>query len=182
VQVKSGCVGVNHVRDLKGVLEREKAAIGAPTTLREPTRRMLTDAAAAGSGRKTQALRQKGCSARARLKARANRAKSGSANFSRRLSRRTAIKKYRSERKARRSFDTAIEYGGVAIMATGEARTAKPAVRTTCFLYHAQGQRRPAPRACPCCQSSALLAPSVAPVQWGSPEGGETAIGRGRFA
>src|SRR5437899_362697 len=29
VQVKSGYVGVNHVRDLKGVLEREKAPIGA---------------------------------------------------------------------------------------------------------------------------------------------------------
>jgi hypothetical protein len=28
VQVKSGYVGVNHVRDLKGVIEREKAAIG----------------------------------------------------------------------------------------------------------------------------------------------------------
>ncbi len=48
VQVKSGYVGVNHVRDLKGVLEREKAAIGALVTLREPTRPMLTEAAAAG--------------------------------------------------------------------------------------------------------------------------------------
>jgi hypothetical protein len=67
------------------------------------------------------------------LKARANRAKSGSLNFSRRLSRRTAIKKYRSERKGRRSFDTAIEYGTVAMMATEKTRTAKPAVRATCF-------------------------------------------------
>ena len=48
VQVKSGYVGVNHVRDLKGVLEREKAAIGALITLREPTRPMLTEAAATG--------------------------------------------------------------------------------------------------------------------------------------
>jgi hypothetical protein len=48
VQVKSGYVGVNHVRDLKGVLDREKAPIGALITLREPTRPMLTEAAAAG--------------------------------------------------------------------------------------------------------------------------------------
>jgi hypothetical protein len=48
VQVKSGYVGVNHVRDLKGVIEREKAAIGALITLREPTKPMRTEAAAAG--------------------------------------------------------------------------------------------------------------------------------------
>ena len=48
VQVKGGYIGVNHVRDLKGVLEREKAPIGALITLREPTRPMLTEAAAAG--------------------------------------------------------------------------------------------------------------------------------------
>lgn len=48
VQVKSGYVGANTVRDLKGVLEREKAAIGALLTLRNPTRPMLTEAAAAG--------------------------------------------------------------------------------------------------------------------------------------
>jgi hypothetical protein len=48
VQVKSGYVGVNHVRDLEGVLEREKAAIGALITLRQPTKPMLTEAAAAG--------------------------------------------------------------------------------------------------------------------------------------
>ena len=42
VQVKSGYVGVNHVRDLKVVLDREEAAIGAPVTLREPTKPMLT--------------------------------------------------------------------------------------------------------------------------------------------
>ncbi len=43
-------------------------------------------------------------------------AKSGSVNFSRCLSRRTTIKK--GERKGRRSFDTAIEYGTVTIIAT----------------------------------------------------------------
>jgi site-specific DNA-methyltransferase (adenine-specific) len=48
VQVKSGYIGVNHVRDLKGVLEREKAPIGALITLREPTKPMLTEAAATG--------------------------------------------------------------------------------------------------------------------------------------
>jgi DNA modification methylase len=48
VQVKSGYVGVNHVRDLKGVLDREKAPIGALITLREPTKPMLTEAAATG--------------------------------------------------------------------------------------------------------------------------------------
>ncbi|HUU13134.1 MAG TPA: DNA methyltransferase [Terriglobia bacterium] len=48
VQVKSGYVGVNHVRDLKGVIGREKAALGALITLREPTKPMLTEAAAAG--------------------------------------------------------------------------------------------------------------------------------------
>ncbi len=48
VHVKNGYVGVNHVRDLKGVLEREKAPIGALITLREPTKPMLTEAASAG--------------------------------------------------------------------------------------------------------------------------------------
>jgi len=48
VQVKSGYIGVNHVRDLKGVLDREKAPIGALITLREPTKPMLTEAAATG--------------------------------------------------------------------------------------------------------------------------------------
>ena len=68
--------------------------------------------AAAGSGRKTQAVRQIGCSARARLKARANRAESGSVNFSCCLSRRTTIKKYRSEGKGRRSFDPSVDRPG----------------------------------------------------------------------
>lgn len=46
--VKSRYPKVNHVRDLKGVLEREKAALGALITLREPTKPMLTEAASAG--------------------------------------------------------------------------------------------------------------------------------------
>jgi hypothetical protein len=80
---------------------------------------------------------------RAHSKARANRAKSGSVNFSPRLSRRTAIMK--SERRGcrsplsdatgrspvpdgtGRSFDTAIEHGTVAMMARGKTRTHQPA-------------------------------------------------------
>ncbi len=48
VQVKSGHVNAAHVRDLKGVLEREKAPIGVLITLEEPTRPMLQEAAAGG--------------------------------------------------------------------------------------------------------------------------------------
>jgi DNA modification methylase len=48
VQVKSGYIHVNHVRELQAVIEREKAAIGALITLREPTKPMLTEAAATG--------------------------------------------------------------------------------------------------------------------------------------
>jgi site-specific DNA-methyltransferase (adenine-specific) len=48
VQVKSGHVSAREVRDLKGVLEREKAAIGALLTLKPPTRPMKEEAAAAG--------------------------------------------------------------------------------------------------------------------------------------
>ena len=48
VQVKSGNVGVSQVRDLKGVLEREKAQIGLFITLKEPTRPMLAEAVSAG--------------------------------------------------------------------------------------------------------------------------------------
>lgn len=48
VQVKSGHVNAAHVRDLKGVLEREKAPIGVLATLEAPTRPMLQEAAAAG--------------------------------------------------------------------------------------------------------------------------------------
>jgi site-specific DNA-methyltransferase (adenine-specific) len=48
VQVKSGHVNAPMVRDLKGVLEREKAAIGALVTLKPPTKPMKEEAAAAG--------------------------------------------------------------------------------------------------------------------------------------
>jgi len=65
-----------------------------------------------------------------RLKARANRAKSGSVNPSRRVSARTVVKKHRSERRSRRSFDATIEYGAVAMMAAGKTPTAKSAARS----------------------------------------------------
>lgn len=48
VQVKSGQVTVSQLRDLKGVMAREKAVIGVFITLREPTGPMLKEAAAAG--------------------------------------------------------------------------------------------------------------------------------------
>ncbi len=48
VQVKSGHVSASHIRDLKGVLEREKAQIGVYITLEEPTKPMIEEAAAAG--------------------------------------------------------------------------------------------------------------------------------------
>jgi hypothetical protein len=67
-----------------------------------------------------------------RLKARANRAKSGPVNSSRRLSRRRAKKK--SERKGRRSFDPAIEYGMVAMLATEKTRIAQcGTLRASCW-------------------------------------------------
>jgi hypothetical protein len=46
--VKAGGVGVPHVRDLPGVLDREKAQIGVLISLEEPTRPMRTEAASAG--------------------------------------------------------------------------------------------------------------------------------------
>jgi hypothetical protein len=46
---------------------------------------------------------------RARLKARASKRKSGSINFARRFSSRAAMRKYRSERNGRRSFDTGVQ-------------------------------------------------------------------------
>lgn len=49
VSVKAGDnVGVGMIRDLKGVMEREKAPIGVFLTLAPPTRPMLAEAAAAG--------------------------------------------------------------------------------------------------------------------------------------
>jgi DNA modification methylase len=48
VQVKGGKTGVKDVRDLRGVLDREQAAIGVLITVTEPTKPMLTEAASAG--------------------------------------------------------------------------------------------------------------------------------------
>jgi NACHT-associated inactive Restriction Endonuclease 1/DNA methylase len=48
IQVKSGHVKAGDIRDLKGVLEREQAPIGALVTLKPPTRPMREEAAAAG--------------------------------------------------------------------------------------------------------------------------------------
>lgn len=46
--VKSGHVNVSQIRDLGGVVEREKAAIGVFITLNEPTKPMIKEAATAG--------------------------------------------------------------------------------------------------------------------------------------
>jgi Adenine specific DNA methylase Mod len=48
VSVKSGGVNSSMVRDLKGTLEREKAAIGLFVTLEEPTKEMRLEASTAG--------------------------------------------------------------------------------------------------------------------------------------
>ena len=48
VQVKSGHVNSSHIRDLKGTLQREQAAIGVFITLEPPSRDMNTEAASAG--------------------------------------------------------------------------------------------------------------------------------------
>lgn len=48
VQVKSGNVNVSQIRDLKGVVEREQAAIGIFITLSQPTRPMRQEALASG--------------------------------------------------------------------------------------------------------------------------------------
>ncbi|MHB9072499.1 MAG: site-specific DNA-methyltransferase [Desulfobaccales bacterium] len=48
IQVKSGGVKAGDIRDLKGVLDREKAAIGAFLTLKPPTKPMREEAASAG--------------------------------------------------------------------------------------------------------------------------------------
>ncbi len=48
VQVKSGGVKVGDIRDLKGVLEREKATIAALLTLQEPTKPMKEEAISYG--------------------------------------------------------------------------------------------------------------------------------------
>ncbi len=48
VQVKSGHVNSSHIRDLKGTLQREQAAIGVFITLEPPSRDMNTEAVSAG--------------------------------------------------------------------------------------------------------------------------------------
>jgi DNA modification methylase len=48
IQVKGGKTGVKDVRDLRGVLDREKAAIGILISLQPPTGPMETEAASAG--------------------------------------------------------------------------------------------------------------------------------------
>jgi len=48
LQVKSGKVSRSMVRDLKGLVEREKAQIGVLITLRNPTRGMIGEAVSAG--------------------------------------------------------------------------------------------------------------------------------------
>ncbi len=48
LSVKSGHVGVKDVRDLRGVIEREKAEVGVLLTLEDATKPMETEAASAG--------------------------------------------------------------------------------------------------------------------------------------
>jgi len=48
LSVKAGHTGVQHVRDLRGVVEREKAAIGVLISMQEPTGPMRQDAATGG--------------------------------------------------------------------------------------------------------------------------------------
>ncbi|MCK4403688.1 MAG: restriction endonuclease [candidate division Zixibacteria bacterium] len=48
LSVKAGHVTVSHVRDLRGVVEREKAAIGALISIEKPTKPMRAEATTAG--------------------------------------------------------------------------------------------------------------------------------------
>lgn len=48
IQVKAGNTGVAHVHELRGVIEREKAAIGVLLIISEPTKPMKVDAGSAG--------------------------------------------------------------------------------------------------------------------------------------
>jgi site-specific DNA-methyltransferase (adenine-specific) len=48
ISVKAGKTGVAHVRDLRGVIEREEAEIGVLITMREPTQPMRAEATSAG--------------------------------------------------------------------------------------------------------------------------------------
>ena len=47
--VKAGSTGPDHVRELRGLVEREAAAIGALICLRRPTKAMREESASAGS-------------------------------------------------------------------------------------------------------------------------------------
>ena len=48
IQVKGGKTGVKDVRDLRGVLDREKAAIGVLISLQPPTKEMVAEAVSTG--------------------------------------------------------------------------------------------------------------------------------------
>ncbi|MBE3119567.1 MAG: restriction endonuclease [Candidatus Atribacteria bacterium] len=48
ISVKAGHLMANHIRDLRGVVEREKAAIGVLISMEEPSKPMQTEAATAG--------------------------------------------------------------------------------------------------------------------------------------
>jgi len=48
ISVKAGHIMANHVRDLRGVVEREKAAIGVLISMEDPTKPMETEAVTAG--------------------------------------------------------------------------------------------------------------------------------------
>jgi site-specific DNA-methyltransferase (adenine-specific) len=48
MSVKAGKVMVSHLRDLRGVMARDKAVIGVLVSMREPTRQMRMEAASAG--------------------------------------------------------------------------------------------------------------------------------------
>jgi len=49
ISVKAGKTGPAHIRDLRGVVDREKAAMGLLITMEEPTAPMRKEAASAGS-------------------------------------------------------------------------------------------------------------------------------------
>ena len=48
IQVKGGKAGVKDVRDLRGVLDREKAAMGVLISLQPPTKDMVAEAVSTG--------------------------------------------------------------------------------------------------------------------------------------
>jgi len=48
ISVKAGKIGPTHIRDLRGVVDREKAAIGLLITMEAPTAPMRKEAASAG--------------------------------------------------------------------------------------------------------------------------------------